>query len=50
MNYWKQKVTPWVSVAVLAGGMVSAVILFWLVRMENNLQTLSPDYEEEQIY
>ncbi|MDO8471452.1 MAG: hypothetical protein Q7S49_02490 [bacterium] len=34
MNYWKQKATPWVSLAVLAGGLVSAVILFWLVKIE----------------
>ncbi len=50
MNYWNQKATPWVSFAVLAGGLVSAVLLFWLVRMENRLQSLGPDYGEEQIY
>ena len=34
MNYWNQKATPWVSISVLAGGLVSAVILFWIVRIE----------------
>lgn len=48
--YWHQKAAPWVSIAVLAGGMVSAVLLFWLVRMENRIQAFNPDYIEEQIY
>lgn len=34
MNYLKQKSAPWVSMAVLAGGMLSAIILLWLVRFE----------------
>ncbi|MDO8728270.1 MAG: hypothetical protein Q7K26_00085 [bacterium] len=34
MNYWKQKAVPWVSFAVLAGGLLSAIILLWLVRIE----------------
>ena len=38
MSYWKQKATPWVSLSVLAGGLVSAVILFWLVRIEAELR------------
>lgn len=37
MNYLKQKAVPWVSFAVLAGGLISAVILFWLVRIEADL-------------
>ncbi len=49
-GYWHQEAAPWVSFAVLAGGLVSAALLFWLVRMENSLQSLSPDYGEEQIY
>lgn len=34
MNYLEQKAAFWVSFAVLAGGLVSAVILFWLVKIE----------------
>lgn len=34
MNYLKQKSAPWVSMAVLTGGMLSAIILLWLVRFE----------------
>lgn len=39
-SYWHRKAAPWVSISVLAGGLVSAVLLFFLVRMENNLQAL----------
>lgn len=47
MSYWKQKAAPWVSFAVLAGGMASALILFFLVRVESNIQGLnSYSYEE----
>lgn len=38
-SYWKQKATPWVSYSVLAGGLASALILFFLVRVENNIQS-----------
>jgi len=34
MNYLKQRSAPWVSLAVLAGGLLSAIILLWLVRFE----------------
>lgn len=34
MNYLNKKAEPWVSMAVLAGGLVSAIILFWLVKFE----------------
>ena len=37
MTNWKNKVTPWVSLAVLTGGMVSAGILFWVVNIEHQL-------------
>ena len=37
-GYWHQKAAPWVSIAVLAGGLASSFLLFWLVRMENRLQ------------
>lgn len=34
MNYWNQKAVPWVSLSVLAGGLVSAILLLWLVKIE----------------
>ena len=30
MSYWTQRASTWVSLAILAGGLISAVILFWL--------------------
>lgn len=39
-NYWRQKATPWVSFAVLAGGMLTAVILFFLVIVEASILEL----------
>lgn len=47
--YWKQKASPWVSFAVLAGGLASAVILIFLVRLENKLQALDTPYYEESL-
>ncbi|MEK7176675.1 MAG: hypothetical protein AAB719_00025 [Patescibacteria group bacterium] len=38
MNYLKQKATPWVSISVLAGGLFTAVVLLWLVRIEAELR------------
>lgn len=40
-SYWKQKASPWVSAAVLAGGLATAIILFFLVRVEAGLQNLA---------
>lgn len=40
-KYLSQKATPWVSVAVLAGGMLTAILLVVLVRIENGVQDLS---------
>ena len=34
MNYWNQKAASWVSVSVLAVGLVSAGILFLLVKID----------------
>jgi len=39
--YWKQKAAPWVSIAVLVGGMLSALILFWLVNLEASVNITS---------
>ena len=41
MDYWKQQAAPWISFAVLVGGLVSSVILFWLMKIENEIQITS---------
>jgi len=37
MNYLGQKAAPWVSIAVLAGGLAAAVILSFLSRIESSI-------------
>jgi len=44
MDYWKQKATPWVSIAVLVGGMLSALILLWLVNLEASVDISSLNF------
>ncbi|MBX4189087.1 hypothetical protein KW785_00645 [Candidatus Parcubacteria bacterium] len=34
-TYWSQVASPWVSMSVLIGGMVSAILLYGLVRFDN---------------
>lgn len=48
--YWKQRATPWVSAVVLGGGLVSALILFFLVRVEENIQSLTGGYDESIVW
>ena len=49
-SYWQQKAASWVSFAVLAGGMVSAIVLFFIVRIENRIQALDDlSYYEESL-
>ena len=51
MNYWtylKQQATPWVSGAVLAGGLVGALILLYLYRFNTGAQDLAPITDIEQ--
>jgi len=45
-DYWHQKATPWVSFVVLAGGLTTALILFFVVRVENNARFLSAPVDE----
>ena len=40
-SYWKREAARWVSISVLAGGLVSAVILFWVIRIESQVQLTS---------
>jgi len=46
MNYFKKKATPWVAITVLFGGMVSALLLFWIVNLEGqvDLSSVSENY------
>ena len=39
MNYLKQKANVWVSMAVLAGGLASALILMFVSKVESNAET-----------
>jgi len=41
MNYWKQKAALWVTLSVLAGGVLSAVILFWISKIESEIHLTS---------
>jgi hypothetical protein len=40
-DYWNQRAASWVSAAVLAGGLTSAVLLFILVRIDQNVDNLT---------
>ena len=44
MDYWKQKATPCVSIAVLVGVMLSALILLWLVNLEASVDISSLNF------
>jgi len=44
MKYWNQKATPWVSFAVLAGGFLSTMILFWIVKIEAEFSLTISNY------
>lgn len=46
-GYWKQKAAPWVTIAVLAGGLVSASILFMLSRVEANVDNIATLSDED---
>ena len=47
MRYLGQKASPWVSASVLLGGMVSAVILFTLSKIQENVDNSGPTQAEE---
>jgi len=40
-SYLQRKASPWVSAAVLGGGLASALILFFLVRVETNVHNFA---------
>jgi len=41
MEYLGQRAAPWVSAAVLGGGLVSAFLLHWLVKLESAVDITS---------
>jgi hypothetical protein len=45
--YWHQRATPWVSYTVLAGGLVTAILLVFIYRVQSSSQFLAtPTFEE----
>lgn len=40
-RYWSRKANPWVSYAVLMGGLLSAFILFYLSQIQKDLFVLA---------
>ncbi|MEK7187199.1 MAG: hypothetical protein AAB644_02715 [Patescibacteria group bacterium] len=46
MDYLRQRAAPWVSMTVLAGGLATALILFFVVKVERNSQFLASPSEE----
>jgi hypothetical protein len=50
-NYLRQKASPWVSAAVLAGGLVTALILVFLVKLETGINALAlPGHQIDSSY
>jgi len=47
-SYWKQKATPWVSLAVLVGGLTSAFILFFLQNVQTRAEVFASPTEVDQ--
>lgn len=43
--YLQQKASPWVTLAVLAGGLVSACLLFFVYKVESSFQAANASYE-----
>lgn len=40
--YWHQKAAPWVSASVLVGGLVSAMLLVFIYKVDSAADSLSP--------
>ena len=45
-DYWYQKAAPWVSATVLAGGLATALILMFIVKVQNSSQFLATPVDE----
>ncbi len=50
MNYLRRTAAPWVSFSILAGGLVSTLILFFLARVERSIERLDVSSDEEYIF
>ncbi|MFZ2484758.1 MAG: hypothetical protein WAX80_00590 [Minisyncoccia bacterium] len=48
MNYWRRKANPLVTLSVLAGGVMSALILFMLARIERDIDRLNDSVFSEK--
>lgn len=45
MSYWQKKASPWVSFVVLAGGLLTALILLFIVKVEQGASgVMSPNH------
>lgn len=44
--YWHQKANPWVSAAVLCGGLVSACLLLFIYRVQSDAESFSSPVAE----
>lgn len=47
--YLKQKAAPWVSMAVLAGGLLSACILLFTYKIQSDFLTATVNYDEQYL-
>ena len=47
MDYLRQRAAPWVSITVLAGGLATALILFFVAKVERNSQFLASPSESQ---
>lgn len=43
--YWRQKASTWVSLAVLAGGLVSACLLVFVYKIEKNFEVSASEMD-----
>ncbi|MHB0977954.1 MAG: hypothetical protein ACYC1K_00900 [Minisyncoccota bacterium] len=48
-KYWQQEAATWVSASVLIGGLLSAVILFFLQRVEANSDFIALPISVDQL-
>ena len=48
-SYWTQRASTWVSLAVLAGGLVSAILLVFVYKVEDNFKTTNASYESDDL-
>lgn len=49
MNYWTQRASTWVSMAVLCGGFISACLLVFIYKVETNIEPSTAIVSEEDL-